>query len=874
MKVIIFRKFDITKIKSIKLYLIFFIFVCFAIISYLIKYNITFVRNGDALTQHYPAFLYIGQYYRDAVKAILIEHKLPSTWDFKIGYGSDVITTLTYYGLTDWSTVIFAIFSNVENGAVLYTVMMMVRTFLAGLFFNLYCRRMSAHPIGSVIASFAYIFSPYMLSNVFNGHHFMALPVVYMPLLLLLIEEFINNKGNPVLYSIVVALAAMSSYYFFYMEMCFSVVYFMCRFPYRNKGIRGFLIIGAKIAAFSVLGIMIAAPVLFPIAIGLKNGTRTTVKGLIIPLLYSGKEYKEAIGNFIGSNSFSYYSYLGMSPCILVGIPALFTDKEKRWLQILFLIVTFSCLLPFAGYFMNGLSYVANRHVWIYTLIVSLIFAVELNNIFALEIKKKIFLVISVVIYILLLLVFPYSSKKEQVIATILLILTNIMVLIPLNPIVNSTIVSVMVLFGVGVHILSVFNERGGKYKFLSNEYIKSHYYKEFGEVFETLESDNSLWRLDWNYGARKPNSINIKKAAGSTYSYWSFQNPYLTDYLYENGVLTLSYEYNGIENRVFLQRALGCKYVVSNKQIDVEGYRMIDEEKSIYLNENYYPIVRSYNHSINEDKYLSSTYGQKQSLESKNCIVREPKILERFSSLVNIDLQRSVNYRIEEGVNSVRDNEIVITNTEKPIVIKLVDKMSEGDLFIELYGLQYEDDKKINGVRIYASNDGSHHSRYYYSRKYMYYTGFRNFNLNLKTKDNESEEIQLYFSEPGKYSVNSIVVENIPYSDFYSSYNEEQSELSPVLNDKGFEIYTQFDDEKILYFSVPYSSGWKAFVDGEAVDTFRANIMGVGMLVPAGIHNVVLRYSTPYLSFGMWISIVGIIIISFITYKQKKREF
>ena len=119
---------------AIEAYMILFLFLLFIIIIYLLYNRISFVRNGDALTQHYPAFIYIGKFYRNALHDMIYDHVIPSTWDYSIGYGSDVITTLAYYGLTDWSTVIFAVFSNADNGVVLYTAMMLFRSFLAGLF--------------------------------------------------------------------------------------------------------------------------------------------------------------------------------------------------------------------------------------------------------------------------------------------------------------------------------------------------------------------------------------------------------------------------------------------------------------------------------------------------------------------------------------------------------------------------------------------------------------------------------------------------------------------------------------------------------------------------------------------------------------------
>ena len=88
-----------------------------------------------------------------------------------------------------------------------------------------------------------------------------------------------------------------------------------------------------------------------------------------VPLLYSWNEYREVIGNIIASNAFNFYSYIGISACILLGVFTMLTSKGDTWLKTLWIISFTSCLIPIAGYFMNGMTYVANRHSWIFTMI-------------------------------------------------------------------------------------------------------------------------------------------------------------------------------------------------------------------------------------------------------------------------------------------------------------------------------------------------------------------------------------------------------------------------------------------------------------------------------------------------------------------------
>lgn len=60
----------------------------------------SFIQYGDTLKQHYPFLVYYGRWLRQAVRCVLTGAAMP-TWDFSIGYGADIITTLSYYGLGD-----------------------------------------------------------------------------------------------------------------------------------------------------------------------------------------------------------------------------------------------------------------------------------------------------------------------------------------------------------------------------------------------------------------------------------------------------------------------------------------------------------------------------------------------------------------------------------------------------------------------------------------------------------------------------------------------------------------------------------------------------------------------------------------------------
>lgn len=78
-----------------------------------------------------------------------------------------------------------------------------------------------------------------------------------------------------------------------------------------------------------------------------------------------------------------------------------------------------------------------------------------------------------------------------------------------------------------------------------------------------------------------------------------------------------------------------------------------------------------------------------------------------------------------------------------------------------------------------------------------------------------------------------------------------------------------------ILTSSIPYSNGWTATVDDKHAQVVRTNQAFVGIKLPRGTHQVILRYQVPGMKFGAEVSIVGLIwvLISGITTVVLKRK-
>ena len=79
--------------------------------------------------------------------------------------------------------------------------------------------------------------------------------------------------------------------------------------------------------------------------------------------------------------------------------------------------------------------------------------------------------------------------------------------------------------------------------------------------------------------------------------------------------------------------------------------------------------------------------------------------------------------------------------------------------------------------------------------------------------------------------------------------------------------------EDKTLFFSIPYDKGWKVKIDGKAVKTKALGKAFLTVKVPEGKHEVTLTYVSPGFKEGAVLSIVGFVIFLLILYLFRKKK-
>ena len=135
---------------------------------------------------------------------------------------------------------------------------------------------------------------------------------------------------------------------------------------------------------------------------------------------------------------------------------------------------------------------------------------------------------------------------------------------------------------------------------------------------------------------------------------------------------------------------------------------------------------------------------------------------------------------------------------------------------------------------------------------------------LNMGYHANMPTKIGLSMSRMGTYHF-KLSVYAIPYG---SSYNKRVAKIKrDGLQNVRFynnDVTGTFSHSKtgVLTSSIPYSKGWRAYIDGKKAPVIRTNSAFVGLKVPAGRHKVSFVYQTPGLKLGILISFTTLVIV------------
>ena len=160
----------------------------------------TFVWDSDGVTQHFNALLYYRSWLREILRTVFVEHRLEiPLWDLKIGYGSDILTTLHYYAYGDPLNLLSVFVPKEAWMDEFYSFLILLRIYLAGLSFSFFCFQRQEKKMAVLMGALLYAFSFWTIFAAVRHPYFMN-PMIYFPLVLAGADRIFRKK-RPFLYS-------------------------------------------------------------------------------------------------------------------------------------------------------------------------------------------------------------------------------------------------------------------------------------------------------------------------------------------------------------------------------------------------------------------------------------------------------------------------------------------------------------------------------------------------------------------------------------------------------------------------------------------------------------------------------------------------
>lgn len=856
--------------------------LCAGEIIWLMKGH-SFVRNADAKLQHYQAVSYIGQWFRSGLKGLLSGNGWGAPlWTTQIGMGADVLTTMHFYGLGD-PIVLLSMFFGGDSVEVFYAGAIFLRLYLAGLFCVRFFRVCGVGSSGAIVGALLYAFSGFGVNpGIF--HPFFAIPLVLLPLLLTGVELAYTRRRYR-LFVLAVFLSAISNLYFFYMLAIFTAVYALLRyFGVSSKpSVRELLGYAAKFLGAAILACCFAGPILIPNVMAILSSARFSVVRDRM-LFYPSEYYKQIPGALI-ADYHPYYLFIAVpSVCILLTLLMISTSHRRyRGEKLLLLLMFAIVLLPAGGAFLNGNSYSTNRWTWAFVLTLSWCTVKSLHDLDDLNWKQLLTGVGLMIGYSVLCIILNGFSGEIIRIPLIILWLGSVLALLlkALNRMKLLRLsLGILIVASLLLNNYNLFHASRGN---LASQYVEagtlygSHhpfYLVDLGE-----RDDAAQVRVEQSRTRDHVNDAMLNGVNGTSY-YFSNIDPGTASFQRSQWLInSVGQRYDGLDLRSYLLSALGIKYfAVSPNAASIRpfGYDQLigeSEEALVYTSSFALPLAYVYDSVLHESEAAEVLQRQQALLQ---CALIPDSLETSLPAASPEYSHRQLHYTIGPKTKGVTLSDHAMVAEYNGAELQLTfDEVSGAEIYLLFEGITIDPGENgVTGKTISISDGRSGHKLNIVSARDNFYCGYEDFAVSLNYIPEGRSWVRLIFHQSGTYRFRSFSIAAQPMDAIPSQADALQH--SGVSNLKvgknAFRFHTERSAPGMVCVSIPYSKGWKATVDGKTVPVVPINGGLCGIEIREGNHEIQLRYTTPYLTFGCLLCIAGMLSAAALWIIQRKK--
>ena len=767
-------------------------------------------------------------------------------------------------------------------------------------------------------------------------HPFFVTPMIYLPILFLGVEKVLRER-KPRIFLVTVWLAALSNFYFFYMLALMTAVYALVRVIARTRGeqvIRNAGVGNAgagqthrrncaswiseairrllQLLGYATAGTMAAGAVLIPILVQFQSDPRNaTSYGL--PLFYEKEYYSELLKNAVTFiNHPLYDTELCLSVVCIAAVITLFFLRGHGQLKLAVIGAAVMLCLPAAGYVMNGGAYVINR----WTFAVEFLFAFVLTVVWS-DAQVR------------------FRGKRSGRAAAFSLVLVTI----ALNIVIGYVRIPAGENGGSGQNgFPSEFADGQTAEEYMTaanrNESAAVTQYATAAEnpVFYRYTGRD----LTYNAGTQTQTSstqfcwslangsvADFFKALGvneeQNFSYTGLDDRTALEALAGVKYYTIAYD-NDYEKQFVPYGFADCGIVEAWNSAE----SLQEKSGAVYGDDSWEPVVPTYHIYQNTFAlpigYTYTGFVQRSAFDAMDLTERQETLLQgvvledeesvKASGLAQVQPEFSEEtraYTVEtgDGVSYVADTSAPcfrVTKAGAKVTLRF-EAAEEAETYLVLRDLDArplavkngegvkdgEDEKsdtqaemqEIYPIHVTALRDGTlltDKTLNYKTEINQYYSGWKDFAMNMGYRDKGADTFEIVFQKPGIYSMSELAVVVQPTEEMMrhavdrlvctmtdvdlhrNPLSFASSEITGTVN---------AEQDRYLVFSIPYSKGWTVYDNGKKAKLQKANLMYLGMPIEAGNHEIRLIYRTPGGTAGILVSLAGVALIIFLCRKS-----
>lgn len=712
------------------------------------------------------------------------------------------------------------------------------------------------------VFSVLYAFSGYFCSYYWN---IMWLDgMVFLPLIMLGINKLVDDE-KPIFYTIFLSIMLIANYFIAYMICIFAVMYFFGYLFYRY----GFSLKKTykKIILFILFSILAAALVSFALIPLYKALSSISATSDSFPELTLQFKFHELLFNHLtGVNRTVFASdelplpnvYAGL--LTFTGVILFFINKK---INIRAKLLAFLILLIFVLSFnLNSLDFiwhafhVPNDLPWRYSFIYVFIFiTIGYYGILRIkDLKKSSVFASSFISLIIILLAYKFSFKNidfDRTIINIIFVLLYLLIfLFTQFKKINKKIIYALIIIFVSAECIYGIDYNWNIDHDIATFMSDKNTYEKL--ISETTSKDNDLYRME------KTDYLTLNDAAWYNYK----------------GISTFtSMAYESVSK---FQRKLG----LSGNNINSYYYK--------YYNTPIY-------NTMFDIKYLMGSYIENPYYSYLKTDGKVDLIKYNYSSSLLYGVDKKIKGYYPEEYNPFKNQSDFVsltTNTTDIYTDVLVKDLIGGEITPSDFknnsngefnyilddgqdSITFMLDNKVN-QNIYLYINGSNVNGFEVDDKYYSITSDEYYTVDVGTKEIGDVKVKINFkdnNDDGIIKFYAYAIDDDKFKEFYNEINKNILKVTSY-SDTLIEGDVTLKSDKVMLSTIAYDTGWKVYVDGKSVDTYKIADSYLAFDIKKGSHKIKLIYYPDGMKLGVITSFISLaIIFIYAIFSDKKQK-